>query len=90
MTTKHSPFPWTRGGAYVVRDADGRMVARFERPEDAALVGSIPAMVEDKAALLESLRAVLQLARLKWGNLDPGANAVFEAAEAAIEKATGR
>lgn len=43
-----------------------------------------------KAELLEALKNVLILAVLKWGNLDPDANAAFDDARAAIAKAEGR
>lgn len=40
--------------------------------------------------LYEALAHTLSLARLKWGNLDPDANGVFEAASAALAKARGQ
>lgn len=40
--------------------------------------------------LLASLQEVLSLAVIKWGNLDPDANSVFESARAAIAKSEGK
>jgi hypothetical protein len=39
--------------------------------------------------MLAALRGTLLLARLKWGNLDDGANEIFARADAAIAKAEG-
>ena len=49
---------------------------------DAKLYASAP-------ALLESLKNMYSLARLKFGNLDPDANILFERAEAVLKQAEG-
>lgn len=53
----------------------------------AATLGSQRALI---AELLEALGDTLSLARLKWGNLDPSANIVFDHASAVLTKARGQ
>ncbi len=42
--------------------------------------------VNNHAALVDALRDTLAIARIKWGNLDPDANRVMDAARNAIAK----
>ena len=75
--------------------------ARWRKISHAALEGAIKAVeatedalerglaYTDAYPLFESLGEVLALARLKWGNLDPDANTVFEKAEGVLAKAAG-
>jgi hypothetical protein len=46
--------------------------------------------MEERDSLLEALRETLQLALLKWGNLDADANQVFDKANAAIKASEGK
>jgi hypothetical protein len=57
--------------------------AELERAVSAALAAHA------QRKLVATLGNVLALARVKWGNLDPDANAVFEEAERAIAAAKG-
>lgn len=46
--------------------------------------------VQTRNELLGSLTDLLAIASIKWGNLDPNANAVMDRAHAAIAGATGQ
>lgn len=87
----HAPWSVSPMRSDTILDASGIPVARAygsrHRKDSPAPAGRLIAAAPE---LLEALADVLALARLKWGNLDAGANTVFAAAKAAIAKAEGR
>ncbi len=94
--TKWTPGPWAIRYQFNVYGAGDRLAANTgghsdnrdpdggtaENKANAALVSAAP-------DLYEALAGTLALARLKWGNLDDGANTVFAHADAALLKARG-
>lgn len=88
--TEHDPERWI-----VVANNGARayLIATIENGQPGDTLETEAATAKLFAAapeLLSSLQDTLALARIKWGNLDPNANEVFSAAEAAISKATGK
>lgn len=92
----------TRGTWHVVHDSFFVTDKKVSFDDDGSRHGETPNFViecpnHDAANLvaaapdlLDALKVTLAFARLKYGNLDEGANKAFEEAHAAIDKAEGQ
>lgn len=93
METKHTPGPWfTKREGWSTVYVEARL--RGSMLQEVAACGPTQAGPEQQEANAELIAAapelliaainLLAIGRLKWGNLDPDANTIFEQAEALI------
>ena len=95
----HTPGPWAVG-PYFDNEGSPELIIEHQTPHGNMVVAvALPGLVGQHANglviaaapdLLEALQQTLALAMVKFGNLDPDANKVFEQAQAAIARATGK
>lgn len=93
-TVPHTPTPWvakenggddTNPAKMFIVDGSGNTIAACDYANDDATseanAAHIVLCVNSHDRLLESAKQLFDLARIKWGNLDPDANKIFKSAE---------